>query len=91
MDNLIVYCRTWQVRNAACQYAKSDFAVDFTDSKLTCPAGVIMAFQPGKTSHFPSAPAQPPPMPALQHKPGRTQHPPITPSRLQIQITQLAA
>jgi len=52
-DDLIVYCKAWRVRNTTGHYAKTDFALDFTTSQLTCPAGVTMSFQPGKTVHFP--------------------------------------
>jgi Transposase DDE domain/Transposase domain (DUF772) len=52
-DDLAIYCKAWRVRNTAGRYAKTDFALDFAAGQLTCPAGVTMAFQPGKTVHFP--------------------------------------
>jgi hypothetical protein len=51
--DLAIYCKAWRVRNTAGRYAKTDFALDFTTRQLTCPAGVRMAFEPGKTVHFP--------------------------------------
>jgi transposase len=50
---LIIYCKAWRVRNTAGRYPKTDFTLDFTTGELTCPAGVTMAFEPGKTVHFP--------------------------------------
>ncbi len=32
---------------------RTDFALDFTTRQLTCPAGMTMAFEPGRTVHFP--------------------------------------
>ena len=58
-DDLAIFCKAWRVRNTAGRYAKTDFALDFTTRQLTCPAGVTMAFEPGKTVHFPSTPARP--------------------------------
>jgi hypothetical protein len=52
-DDLAVYCKAWRVRNTTGHYAKTDFALDFTTRQLTCPAGVTMAFEPGKSVHFP--------------------------------------
>jgi hypothetical protein len=52
-DDLAIFCKAWRVRNTAGRYAKTDFALDFTARELTCPAGVKMAFEPGKTVHFP--------------------------------------
>jgi len=51
--DLAIYCKAWRVRNTGGRYAKTDFALDFTSRQLTCPAGVRMAFEPGKTVHFP--------------------------------------
>jgi len=53
--DLAVYCKAWRVRNTGGRYAKTDFTLDFTARQLTCPAGVRMAFEPGKTVHFPTA------------------------------------
>ena len=38
-----------------CRYPKDQFSIDFTAGQLTCPAGVAMAFEPGKTGRFPKA------------------------------------
>src|SRR5216683_5451172 len=51
--DLAIYCKAWRVRNTTGHYAKTDFTLDFTTSQLTCPAGVTMRFEPGKTVHFP--------------------------------------
>jgi hypothetical protein len=51
--DLAIFCKAWRVRNTGGRYAKTDFAVDFTSGQLTCPAGVTMPFEPGKTVHFP--------------------------------------
>lgn len=54
-DDLAIYCKAWRVRNTGGRYAKTDFTLDFPAGQLTCPAGVTMPFQPGKTVHFPKA------------------------------------
>jgi DDE family transposase/transposase-like protein DUF772 len=51
--HLAIYCKAWRVRNTTGRYPKTDFALNFTTSQLTCPAGVTMAFEPGTTVHFP--------------------------------------
>jgi hypothetical protein len=51
--DLAIYCKAWRVRNTTGRYPKTDFTLDFTTRQLTCPAGVRMAFEPGKTVHFP--------------------------------------
>ena len=51
--DLVVFCKAWRVRNTTGRYAKDQFTIDFAAGQLTCPAGVSMAFQPGKTVHFP--------------------------------------
>jgi transposase len=49
---LAIYCKAWRVRNAG-RFAKDQFTLDFTAGQLTCPAGVAMPFEPGKTVRFP--------------------------------------
>jgi len=49
---LVIYCKAWRVRNAG-RFAKDQFTLDFTAGQLTCPAGVVMPFEPGKTVRFP--------------------------------------
>jgi hypothetical protein len=51
--DLVIYCKAWRVRNSGGRYAKTDFTLDFTTGRLTCPAGVTMAFEPGTTVRFP--------------------------------------
>ena len=51
--DLAIFCKAWRVRNTGGRYAKTDFTLDFAAGQLTCPAGVTMAFEPGKTVHFP--------------------------------------
>jgi transposase len=51
--DLAVFCKAWRVRNAGGRYAKDQFSIDFGAGQLTCPAGVSIGFQPGKTVHFP--------------------------------------
>ena len=53
--DLAIFCKAWRVRNTAGRYAKTDFTLDFTAGELTCPAGVTMTFEPGKTVRFPKA------------------------------------
>jgi transposase len=49
---LVIYCKAWRARNAG-RFAKDQFTLDFTAGQLTCPAGVAMPFEPGKTVRFP--------------------------------------
>ena len=51
--DLAVFCKAWRVRNTGGRYAKDQFTLDFAAGQLTCPAGVAMSFEPGKTVHFP--------------------------------------
>jgi hypothetical protein len=51
--DLAVYCKAWRVRNAGGRFAKDQFTLDFGAGQLTCPAGVTMPFEPGKTVRFP--------------------------------------
>jgi transposase len=51
--DLAVYCKAWRVRNASGRFAKDRFSIDFAAGQLTCPAGVSMPFEPGKTVRFP--------------------------------------
>ena len=51
--DLTIYCQAWRVRNTTGRYPKTSFAIDFTTRELTCPAGVTIPFEPGKTVHFP--------------------------------------
>jgi Transposase DDE domain/Transposase domain (DUF772) len=50
---LAIYCKAWRVRNTGGRFAKDRFTLDFAAGQLTCPAGVAMAFEPGKTVRFP--------------------------------------
>ncbi len=50
---LAIYCKAWRVRNTGGRYAKDQFSLDFDTGQLTCPAGAVMPFTPGKTVHFP--------------------------------------
>jgi Transposase DDE domain/Transposase domain (DUF772) len=49
---LAIYCKAWRIRNAG-RFAKDQFTLDFTAGQLTCPAGVAMPFEPGRTVRFP--------------------------------------
>src|SRR5580692_3221330 len=51
--DLVIFCKAWRVRNTGGRFAKDQFALDFAAGQLTCPAGVSMPFQPGKTVRFP--------------------------------------
>ena len=51
--DLAIFCKAWRVRNTGGRFAKDQFALDFAAGQLTCPAGVAMAFEPGKTVRFP--------------------------------------
>jgi len=53
--DLAIFCKAWRVRNASGRFAKDQFSLDFGAGQLTCPAGVSMPFQPGKTVRFPKA------------------------------------
>jgi Transposase DDE domain len=52
-DDLAIFCKAWRVRNTTGRYPKTKFTLDFTAGQLTCPAGLRMPFEPGKTVHFP--------------------------------------
>jgi transposase len=52
--DLAVYCKAWRVRNTGGRYAKDQFTLDFDDGQLTCPAGAVMPFEPGRTVRFPA-------------------------------------
>jgi hypothetical protein len=51
--DLAIFCKAWRVRNTTGRFPKGQFTLDFPAGQLTCPAGAIMPFQPGKTVHFP--------------------------------------
>ena len=51
--DLAIFCKAWRVRNATGRFAKGQFSLDFGSRRLTCPAGVSMPFEPGKTVRFP--------------------------------------
>ena len=53
--DLAIYCKAWRVRNTGGRFAKDQFSLDFDTGQLTCPAGVAMPFEPGKTVHFPAS------------------------------------
>jgi hypothetical protein len=50
---LAIFCKAWRVRNTGGRFAKDQFTLDFAAGQLTCPAGVSMPFEPGKTVRFP--------------------------------------
>jgi hypothetical protein len=52
--DLAVYCKAWRVRNASGRFAKDQFTLDVAAGQLTCPAGVSMPFEPGRTVRFPA-------------------------------------
>jgi transposase len=52
-SDLAIFCKAWRVRNTTGRYAKDQFSLDFAAGQLTCPAGVSMPFEPGKTVRFP--------------------------------------
>ena len=52
--DLAIFCKAWRVRNASGRFAKDQFALDFAAGQLTCPAGVSMPFEPGRTVRFPA-------------------------------------
>ena len=51
--DLVIFCKAWRVRNTGGRFAKDQFTLDFAAGQLTCPAGVAMPFEPGRTVHFP--------------------------------------
>ena len=51
--DLAIFCKAWRVRNTGGRFAKDQFTLDFAAGQLTCPAGVTMPFEPGKTVRFP--------------------------------------
>ena len=52
--DLAVFCKAWRVRNASGRFAKDQFTLDFAAGQLTCPAGVSIPFEPGRTVRFPA-------------------------------------
>jgi hypothetical protein len=51
--DLAIFCKAWRVRNASGRFAKDQFSIDFDTGRLSCPAGVSMPFETGKTVRFP--------------------------------------
>ena len=52
--DLAIFCKAWRVRNPGGRFAKDQFTLDFAAGQLTCPAGVSMPFETGKTVRFPA-------------------------------------
>jgi len=52
--DLAIFCKAWRVRNTGGRFAKDQFTLDFAAGQLTCPAGVSMPFEPGRTVRFPA-------------------------------------
>ena len=52
--DLAVFCKAWRVRSTGGRFAKDQFSLDFTAGQLTCPAGAVMPFTPGRTVRFPA-------------------------------------
>lgn len=52
--DLAIFCKAWRVRNASGRFAKDQFTLDFAAGQLTCPAGVSMPVEPGRTVRFPA-------------------------------------
>jgi Transposase DDE domain/Transposase domain (DUF772) len=52
--DLAIFCKAWRVRNTGGRFARDQFTLDFAAGRLTCPAGVTMPFEPGKTVRFPA-------------------------------------
>ena len=52
--DLAIFCKAWRVRNTCGRFAKDQFTLDFAAGQLTCPAGVSMPFEPGRTVRFPA-------------------------------------
>ena len=52
--DLVIFCKAWRVRNTGGRFAKDQFTLDFTAGQLTCPAGMSMSFEPGRTVRFPA-------------------------------------
>ncbi len=77
--DLVIFCKAWRVRNTGGRYAKDQFALDFAAGRLTCPAGVVMPFEPGRTVHFPKDTCAACPLrqrcPASSHGRGVSIHP----------------
>jgi transposase len=51
--DLQIFCKAWRVRNTGGRFAKDQFTLDFAARRLTCPAGAVMPFEPGKIVRFP--------------------------------------
>ena len=51
--DLAIFCKAWRVRNTGGRFPKDQFTLDFDTGQLTCPAGVAMPFEPGRTVRFP--------------------------------------
>ena len=52
--DLAIFCKAWRVRNTGGRFAKDQFTLDFAAGQLTCPAGAVMPFEPGRTVRFPA-------------------------------------
>ena len=51
--DLAIFCKAWRVRNVGGRFAKDQPTLDFAAGQLTCPAGVSMPFELGRTVRFP--------------------------------------
>jgi transposase len=51
---LAIYCKAWAVHNGG-RFSKTAFVLDWERREISCPAGVVRAFVPGGTVHFPAA------------------------------------
>ena len=80
--DLAIFCKAWRVRNTGGRFAKDQFTLDFAAGQLTCPAGVSMPFEPGKTVRFPERHLRGLPAAAALHRQQpRAQRRPSTPTR----------
>jgi hypothetical protein len=61
-EDLMIFCKAWKVRNTTGRFIKTEFGIDFTRGELTCPNGVVMPFEQGKTVHFPQDTCAPCPL-----------------------------
>jgi len=60
-NGVVVRCKPFPLRNRG-RFTKADFAVDLEARTATCPNGIVVGIEPGRTVHFPPHSCDPCPL-----------------------------